>query len=679
MNSLTSKLLFATTIFISAFALFLVQPIIAKQILPWFGGSATVWAICMVFFQMTLLIGYAYSDFVSHQLKPIHQVIVHVILLLVSLSFLPIVANSQWKPTGDEDPSWLIIKLLIFTIGLPYFLLSTTGPLIQSWVARTFTDSSVYRYFSLSNLASLLALICYPFLIESRAAIEGQAYMWSVAYAIFVLACIGSGIYFLRHVQNNITPSKEESSLTNDATTSTIGFKNYFLWIAPSCMASWMLMAITNHITQNVASIPFLWLLPLTLYLLTFVLCFESDRWYRPIIVWPITAVLMGLCAYGLNNRSVGADIWVAIPLYAAALFFVCMVMHGELSSMRPSSQYLTRFYLMVSVGGAMGGFMISWMAPRVLAAYYELGIGLALVALLMTILIQWKSVKVIALSLSIFCGAYLYLQIEDDFNGARWIGRNFYGTLITADVTDGPAIEHKRLLIHGSIKHGEQYLDASRKKEATAYYGATSGVGLAIANTHQHNQKVGVIGLGAGTLAVYGKKGDVYRLYELNPDVIEIANKEFSFLKDSDATITTVLGDARLSLEKEAIQQFDVLAVDAFTGDSIPVHLVTQQAMTLYWKHMKPQGIIAFHVTNQYLNLAPVLVNIAKQQGLHYALIKDVTDNPSLRDTDWILIAKDPSVLEQTAIRKATGQITPIPKLGIWSDDFNNLLEVTK
>ena len=203
--------------------------------------------------------------------------------------------------------------------------------------------------------------------------------------------------------------------------------------------------------------------------------------------------------------------------------------------------------------------------------------------------------------------------------------------------------------------------------------------MGLAIANTQQHNQKVGVIGLGAGTLAVYGKKGDVYRLYELNPDVIEIANKEFSFLKDSDATITTVLGDARLSLEKEAIQQFDVLAVDAFTGDSIPVHLVTQQAMTLYWKHMKPQGIIAFHVTNQYLNLAPVLVNIAKQQGLHYALIKDVTDNPSLRDTDWILIAKDPSVLEQTAIRKATGQITPIPKLGIWSDDFNNLLEVTK
>ena len=678
MTLLLSKIIFAGTIFTSAFSLFLVQPLIAKQILPWFGGSAAVWAICMVFFQIVLLAGYAYSDWLSRRLAPRWQVAVHVVLLAASLSFLPIIAQAHWKPTGSEDPTLLILGLLLATIGLPYFLLSTTGPLIQAWVARAVIGTHVYRYFSLSNLASLIALISYPFLIEPNAALLGQAYGWSVAYAAFTVLCAGSGWYFLHHI-HNLPPAAHAKAHTPEGDWDPTR-TDYLMWLLPAMMGSWLLVAITNHITQNVAAIPFLWLLPLTLYLLTFVLCFESDRWYRRRVFLPLAAAILVVCAYGLQDGAIGVNIWRAIPLYSAAVFILCMFLHGELARQRPSPRHLTRFYLMVSLGGAAGGIIVGLIAPRVLPAYYELGIGFVVTSLFAaTTFRKQRALSAAAVAIAAACGYFLYAQISSDFEDTRQLERNFYGTLLTVDVDKQSVHDKVRQLYHGSIKHGEQMLSAENRRKPTAYYGRSAGIGLAIANSNPDHKKVGVIGLGAGTLAVYGQPGDTYRMYEINPQVIELAKSEFTFMSDSPATIDTVLGDARLSMEREEPQNFDVLAVDAFSGDSIPVHLITAQAMDVYLRHMKPDGIIAFHITNRFLWLAPVVENICKQKGLSIALIHDENDSPELRNTDWVLVSRNPQMLEQEAIRGRATPIQGIPGLGVWTDDFNNLFEVLK
>ncbi len=669
-----SRFLFAGTIFTSAFLLFLVQPLIAKQILPWFGGSAAVWSVCMVFFQVVLLAGYAYSDWISRNLSARRQVAVHIGLLAASLVFMPIVAAAHWKPGGAEEPTLWILGLLLGTIGLPYFLLSTTGPLIQTWVARTIQDAHVYRYFSHSNLASLVSLICYPFIIEPRAALLQQAYAWSWLYALFVLLCSGAALNYLRHLHALPPPvhaQKHDPEADWDPR-----LRDYLLWLGLSAMGSWLLLAITNHLTQNVAAIPFLWLLPLTIYLLTFVLCFESDRWYRRKVFLLPAGLFLASCAYALGGMSVK----MAIPLYATGLFFFCMFLHGELARLRPGPRYLTRFYLMLSLGGALGGIAVGLVAPRVLPAYYELGIGLVVTALLaMAVLRDRKPMIAATGALAMLCGYFLFEQIRDDVEGARQMERNFYGSLLSLDTQrDNPA-NNVRQLYHGSVKHGEQFLLPARQQEPTAYYGPSAGIGRAIASSGSYGKKVGLIGMGAGTLALYGRAGDVYRFYEIDPAVVELARSEFTFIGNSHAHIETMLGDARLSLEREAPHDFDVLAVDAFSGDSIPVHLITTEAMGVYLKHMNPDGIIAFHVTNKFLWLPPIVARIAAAKGLHAILIHDENDNPALRNTDWVLVAANPRVLERESIRQAATPLNPDKAALAWSDDFNNLFDALK
>ena len=668
------RLLFAGTIFTSAFLLFLVQPLIAKQILPWFGGSAAVWSVCMVFFQVALLAGYAYSDWLSRSFGARRQVVVHIALLTVSLLFMPIVAAASWKPGGAEEPTLRILGLLLGTVGLPYFLLSTTGPLIQTWVARSIRDAHVYRYFSLSNLASLISLVCYPFIIEPHATLLRQAYAWSWSYAIFVLLCSGAAFSYLLHFRELQPPVHAQ---THDPESDWDPRpRDYLLWLSLSGMGSWMLLAITNHLTQNVAAIPFLWLLPLTLYLLTFVLCFESDRWYRRNVFLAPAALLLAACAYALG----GVSVKVAIPLYAVGLFCFCMYFHGELALLRPGPRYLTRFYLMLSLGGALGGIAVGLIAPRVLPAFYELGIGLVVTALLSTALLrEHKRLRIVAAGLAVLCAYFLFIQIKDDFEDSRRIERNFYGALISLDVHRENPADDLRQLYHGSVKHGEQFLLPARRREPTSYYGPSAGIGRALASTDRHGKKVGLIGMGAGTLAVYARKGDVYRFYEIDPAVIELAQVEFSFIADSLGRVETVLGDARLSLEREPAHGFDVLAVDAFSGDSIPVHLITTEAMAVYLRHMNPDGIIAFHVTNRFLWLPPVVARIAAAKGLHAVLIHDENDNPALRNTDWVLVAANPEVLKRENIRQAAIALTDDGKSKAWSDDFNNLFDALK
>lgn len=673
------KVLFACTIFSSAFLLFLVQPIVSKNILPWFGGSAGVWAVCMVFFQVVLLLGYSYADWLARNLKPRRQVMVHAALLAASLFTLPVIAGATWKPDGTEEPTLYILLLLASTVGLPYFLLSTTGPLIQSWVSRTLIGAQVYRFFSLSNLASLIALICYPFLIEPYAALKTQAHAWSMVYTLFVFLCIASGIYFYRHVQTSPAVNVESGSLHVDAAAPVLG--EYLTWLALAAMGSWMLVAITNHITQNVAAVPFLWLLPLTLYLLTFVLCFESDRWYnRSRFILP-TAVFLGVCAYGLQDSSIGGTVKIALPLYASGLFILCMFLHGELALRKPALRYLTRFYLMLSLGGALGGIAVGLIAPYILPAYYELGIGFVLIAILaMRLVAHAKYLMIGSGILASVCAYFLFAQITDDFHDARRVERNFYGTLLTVDAMRADPEDNVRQLYHGSVKHGEQYLAAQRRNEPTTYYGRTSGIGLAITNSaNQGARKIGLIGLGTGTLAVYGRPADVFRFYEINPEVIEVAQSEFTFMQDSQAHVETILGDARLVLEKETPNNFDVLAVDAFSGDSIPVHLITREALAIYRRHIKENGIIAFHITNRFLSLAPLVEKLAKDQGMASILIHDEATNSPLRPTDWVLVANKREVLQRPALMQSADPIPEILSLRLWTDDFNNLFQVMK
>ena len=674
-----SKLLYAATVFTSAFLLFLVQPMVSKHILPWFGGSAAVWATCLVFFQSVLLAGYAYADATTRWLRPGRQALLHGALLVVSALTLTVLADASWKPAGDEDPTWRILALLAATIGLPYFMLSTTGPLVQSWVARSLRDTAVYRFFSLSNLASLAGLMAYPFLIEPRATLATQARAWSVVYVLFVLLCAGSAWTFHRRAGQGFVHPDPADARAATADERVPPWHRQALWLMLSAMGSWLLLAITNHITQNIAAIPFLWLLPLVLYLLTFVLCFESDRWYRRGWALPAAAVALALCAHGLAEGALGFDLWIAIPLYVGGLFVLCLFAHGELARMRPAPAHLTRFYLMISAGGALGGASVALVAPRVLPAYYELGIGFVVIAVLAAlVLVRQRALAVAALVLAGWCGWSLWVQVRSDHEDSRLLMRNFYGTLLSLDTTGEPK-DRVRQLYHGAVKHGEQYLDPARRREPTAYYGRTAGIGLAIENARSPQRRVGLIGVGAGTLAVYGQPGDRYRFYEINPQVIDLAHREFSFLRDSAATVEMVLGDARLSLEKEPPQQFDVLAVDAFSGDSVPVHLITREAMGVYLRHLAPQGIVAFHVTNQFLSLAPVVQRIAAAHGLHAVLIHDDAEDSDLRATDWVLVARDAAQLQQPAFRKGLRPIPQIGGLGTWSDDFNNLFDVLK
>jgi SAM-dependent methyltransferase len=683
-------LLYALTIFTSAFLLFLVQPIVAKQILPWFGGSAAVWTTCLVFFQFLLLFGYAYSDWTTRNLAPRRQVAIHILLLVLSLVSLPIIPDAAWKPAGDEDPIWRILGLLTVTIGLPYFLLSTTGPLVQAWFARTFPTGTVYRLFALSNFGSLLALVAYPFAVEPWIATTHQSWGWSAGYVLFAVLCGASAIYSARSVRAHApVPVAEragpdgEVAGTPAAAPAPTGH-DYAMWLLLSAMGSFMLLAVTNHITNDVASVPFLWILPLTLYLLSFILSFEGWNgrgWYRRIWFLGPLVVIVSAMSWSLYAERGIVNIREALPLFCAGLFVMCMFFHGELAALKPAPRYLTRFYLMVSLGGALGGLAVGVIAPKLFNTYYEFSVGL-IVTLAIAVYVTRRMhavVPMLVLATLGFTGYYVYRYMDSLATDTRVMTRNFYGTLRVKETGPEQDPDTVRRLMHGLIMHGEQYL-GPRRREATTYYGSTSGIGRLITMLQPSGPlRVGVIGLGTGTMAAYGRTGDVYRFYEINPKVVEIARKQFYFLNDSGARIDTVLGDARLGLEREPPRQYDVLVIDAFSSDSIPVHLITREALAVYLRHMKPSGVIAFHVTNRFLRLAPVVKRLADDQGLHTLLIIDDAEKSDLSKTDWVLVSRDAALLKRKEIAEGADAIDEIPGLRVWTDDFNNLFQILK
>src|SRR3954464_12495821 len=663
-------MIYAVTIFLSSFLLFLVQPLIARLILPWFGGSAAVWTTCMLFFQMLLLAGYAYAHGIARRR---YEAVVHTVLLVAALATLPILPAASWKPVGTEEPISRILLVLGATVGLPYFLLASTSPLVQAWFSRARPQENPYRLFALSNLASLLALLGYPLLVEPYLASRQQVSAWSWLFAAFALVCAALAWRTPRAAP--VTAAGEAGPLARS---------DFVWWLALSATGSVMLLAVTNHLTQNVASVPLLWLVPLTLYLATFIIAFEGKGWYQPRFWWPVVLIALIAMAWLVVDTDYHYQLALQLGVFLPGLFFACLFCHGELYRSRPAPRYLTTFYLVVSAGGALGGVLVAVVAPLIFSGYFELGAGLAAVALLAVL--RFGSAGRIAYGLSLLvllgvaaCATYDGFRHQRDVRIAK---RSFYGVLRVKEYGVPGEESHLRRLVHGTIMHGEQYMSDATRRQPTTYYQRTSGIGAAIESKQSHPVKVGVIGLGTGTIAAYGRPGDVYRFYDIDANVIDIARTQFTFLGDSPAKVEVALGDARLTLEREAPQGFDVLAVDAFSSDAIPVHLITREALATYLRHLKPDGIVAFHVSNRFLNLIPVVARLAKELNVHASLVTDDPDEDDDRRSrsDWVLVSRDEKALQAPAITAAGGE-PPEDRANwrTWTDDYSNLIQILK
>ena len=701
-------ILFAATIFTSAFLLFMVQPIIAKQILPWFGGSAAVWTTCMVFFQFVLLAGYTYSDSVVRKLTPRAQAILHTVLVLVSLAWLPIVAGDSWKPLPETEPASRILLLLGATVGLPYLLLSTTGPLVQAWFARRYPTAKVYRLFALSNFASLLSLLAYPPLIEPSVTLRWQAWVWSGTYVVFALLVIASAWHAASAQpcaaaapsspgQSGSNANARESANEGDSAPPP-SVRDYLLWFLLAALGSLLLLSFTNHITQNVASVPFLWIVPLVLYLVTFILVFDvgssrskSGWYYRPVFL-PLLFGLLIAIAYGLDDSFAYLNVHVAIPLFCAGLFVGCMFCHGELAALRPAPKYLTRFYLMLSIGGAMGGLIVGVVAPLVFKTFLELPLALiacSLLAAWVTWIAPSKAFKpllkwgtpMVALVVTVVASWYLWSYVSYQYQDALLLHRDFYGSLrVKQDGADNdPAT--KRSLVHGVINHGFESTHEPLRGKPISYFGPDSGIArvLAYLGEERPAMRVGVIGLGVGALTGWGREGDTYRIYELVPSVLEIAKSHFWYLTGSKAKIETVIGDGRLSLERDPPQQFDMLSVDAFSSDSIPMHLMTREALQVYKRQIKPDGAIVYNVTNRFINLAPMVKLLAEAEGMKAILIShNPGSSADYNYTDYMIVTSNEKLLADARFKDAD-EIDKLPRLKVWTDDYNNLFDVLR
>ena len=664
----------AATIFLSSFLLFMVQPLIARLILPWFGGSAAVWSTCMLFFQALLVAGYAYAHLLASMRRPRLEALVHFTLLAAAVVALPIAPEASWKPAGEDEPISAILLLLAVSVGLPYFLLSAMSPLVQTWFARARPGENPYRLFAVSNLASVVAVLGYPLFVEPNLAAGQQVTLWSALFAAFAVLCVG-----LAWTASRLAPVPRDDARAASPLTG----QEVVLWLVLSATGSVLLLAVTNHLTQNVAAVPLLWLAPLTLYLASFILAFEGRGWYRPQMLWVLLLAWLAGMGWLIADDNLRFDLPLQLGVFLPGLFFGCLFCHGELYRLRPPPHRLTAFYLLVAVGGALGGLLVAVVAPLVFSSgYYELGAGLVVLALLAALRFAGLGAAARYSSLAVLlgvtgCAVYDGLRDQED---VRFSTRSFYGVLRVKEYGWPGDESHLRRLVHGTIMHGEQYQHESVREMLTTYYQPASGIGAAILSKQERPMRVGVIGLGTGTLAAYGRQGDVYRFYDIDPHVIELAQSEFTYLSDSDASVEVALGDARLALEREPPQRFDVLAVDAFAGDAIPVHLITREALGVYLGHVREDGIVAFHVSNRFLDLVPVVARLAREQGAHAVLVRDDAEDGTRSRSDWVLVSRERHALAHKAIAEVGAvPAEDRPAWRTWTDDYSNLVQILK
>ncbi len=675
---------FALTILVSAFLVFQVQPVISKFILPWFGGSPAVWTTCLLFFQVVLFAGYAYAHAATRYLRPTTQGIIHIALIMVALFVLPITPSATWKPTDASDPTWRILTLLAANVGIPYFLLSTTGPLIQAWFARSTGGANPYRLYALSNIGSLVALVSYPFVVEPLLGSNWQGRIWSVGFSLFALLCgyCAWRIWQLRQLEC-LAPLAAAS--TDERPT----WGARLTWLLYAAVPSIMLLAMTNHVCQDVAAIPFLWVLPLGLYLVSFIICFEKEHWYSPRWCGPATALaVLAVCGVMVFNQML--HLWLEVGVYMLALFLICILCHGELVRRKPTVHYLTSFYLMTSAGGALGGIAVALVAPLLFTGYFELNLGLTVCYALALIASAagfgkqvWRPASrwALASGAAAFLGLLFVVRAQASAVAIDMLAvtRDFYGVICVDEYDRHDPVEHRRFMRHGRILHGMQYLSSERELEPTIYYTESTGVGRAIRTLQEQKPsiRVGIVGLGTGTLATYGRPGDVFRYYEISPEVLRLAQKYFTYLDKSQATIECELGDARLSLEREAPQQFDLLVLDAFSGDAIPAHLLTVESLAIYQRHLSPDGMLAVHISNHHVDLTPVIHGLAQSGGFTGRRLETLDRRFKSAESAaiWAVLARDPKCLAAPRLSEVG---TPLEGRSIvWTDEHSNLFEI--
>ena len=755
---------FALTIFTGAFLLFQVQPLIGKYILPWFGGGPGVWTTCMLFFQVLLLGGYAYAHFISRWLKPRTQAIVHLVLLAAALALLPITPHDSWKPHGAGNPTLQILLLLTGNLGLPYFVLSTTGPLIQHWFSRARLGASPYRLYALSNFGSLLALISYPFFFETHFTRKTQAGMWGWGLVVYVVCCAFCAVRLMKSegrrpkAEGNPNPEALNAAV-DEVRPSASGLPTPspfapLLWLLLPFCASVLLLAVTNKLCQDVAVIPFLWILPLALYLLSFIICFDNPRWYQRFsYTFALIAALAGLCWALFNSSDLTLPKQVA--LYCGGLFICCMVCHGELYRLRPDARWLTAFYLMIAAGGALGGVFVAVVAPLVFTDYYELNWGIWLcgalfflvcivdrsegtrwqwLAGLLTLLVfagldwglahpsghpkaatrtfltgvrigMWTLVAVLLVSWMgrgkfrdfrhwrfvactwLFLGVLglagvLSKEVRTPEGERVFRSRNFYGVLTVYEYEKEDPEAHYYLLQHGRITHGLQFTDPARAGIPASYYGPDSGIGIGVSALHLGPRRMGVVGLGTGSMAAFARPGDYVRFYEINPQVQTVANAWFSYLPKCSGSVEVAPGDARLTLEQEPAQHLDLLVLDAFSSDAIPVHLLTEEAFRVYERHLNTNAIIAVHISNHYLDLEPVVVNLARRFGYTFATV-DYEENDEdwwFYSSTWMLLSRNAQTINSAPIKYAATPVTTNSvSVPLWTDDFASLFQILR
>ncbi len=671
----------------------------------------------MLFFQSALVLGYAYSHFITQRLTARHQWILHTVLLLIAILTLPIRPTDYWKPDSGEMPTFRILLLLAASVGLPFILLSTTGPLIQAWQTQTHPDRSPFRLFALSNFASLLALISYPFVFESNLALDEQSWFWSIGFGVFALCALCSGqllVKSLGEASNERLFQKDVSGHTVEK----VGGLKIALWLILPMLASVQLLATTNLMTQEVGSLPFLWIVPLSLYLLSFIICFDHERWYIRSVFFPFFFVAAILSCLVLEI-GISVPIFFQVLGYAAVCFGAAMCCHGELARSKPGPERLTMFYLLISIGGALGGVFVAIVAPRIFVGFYEFqfsliaAIGFTLLAYAMQTrkmskeeggvgvgaLCLFAGILVFGLAVAIFEGFSAKKQIADDSVDAILLKtRNEYGTLTVSDYED------VRKLYHGSIEHGYQFKDSPWRGLPSSYYGPLSGVGVAMTYLRHTAEAdweeggrddkgidIGVIGLGVGTICGWAEPDDTLRYFEINPDVVELANRDFWYIKDCVVEPEVKLGDARLLLEKEVDnddpRRYDILIADAFSSDSIPMHLLTLESMDIYLKRLKPNGILAVHVSNRFLYLENVVRLLAKELGCEAILLdQEPQDGEDFyNSSSWVLVTRDQKFVDAVQFEFGDDQE---PTLSVdywpeerytarWTDDFSSIVPV--
>jgi len=689
------------TIFLSAFLLFLVQPIIARFILPWYGGTPAVWTACVLCFQVGLLAGYAYAHglVACCRRHPRRQAVIHFALILISLLFLPITPTDAMKPAASTiaAPTSGIILLLLQTVGLPFIVISASGPLIQHWFFSVSKGASPYRLYAISNLGSLLGLLSYPVLIEPTFGLQRQTELWSATYVIYgILATLCARQFMHSQPDTKADDRTETAPLVPK-------IEHRILWGICAALGSVVLLATTNQMCQDIAVVPFLWVLPLSLYLISFIICFDHPRWYHRGAWIPLAVLTVGAMVYLLNQGSADVEMHISrqTAIYLCAMFCCCMLCHGEMVRLKPAPTYLTSFYLVISLGGAIGGMFVSLVAPKIFTGIWELHLVLLLITMMISYRVYrdaragmitrrfWLALfNLFWVQLVLTMAFFLRKHIQEQASDALVIKRNFYGTLSIYDgEVDKP--NHWRTLYHGRINHGRQFLNyKTLRAKPSSYYMRLSGPGL-IFNFHPKRQalpdqpiSIGVVGLGTGTLAGYANIKDSIHFYEINPEVETLAREYFTYIKECPTDVKITLGDARITMEAEleagSPNQFDALFVDAFSGDSIPMHLFTQEAFESYLAHLAPDGILAIHITNLHLDLSDPVRTLSAALNLNAIWVERYPKERGECYSSWVLLSRTRETLdliESKGLNSDWERKDARPTL--WTDDYSNLLKV--